>query len=69
MIHEIEDSLQVTKLNTLQVEQWVLVDILLKDTSEERTTGTQDQFMCLDLFVTTRESYIEKVLFISQLPE
>ena len=67
MIHEDEDRLQVTELHPLEVEERerVLVKVLLQHSVYERRAGGQDALVCSDLSLTTAQSDVKKVLFLS----
>jgi len=39
IVHEVEDLLEVAKLDTFQVEKWVGVRVPLQNSSEERRAG------------------------------
>jgi len=69
VVHEVEDCLQVSELDPLQVKQGVLVRVLLENRSEERRTGRQDQLMCLDLPGATAQGAVKEVLFLPDVPE
>ena len=65
VIHEDEDRLQVTEIHPLEVEERVLVKVLLQHSVYERRAGGQDALVCSDLSLTTAQSDVKKVLFLS----
>ena len=69
MVHEVEDCQDTLILDSLEVEQRVLVGVSLEDTPEEGTAGTQDHFVGLQLVVFTGKSHIKEVFILPQLTE
>jgi len=53
MIHEVEDRLEVSVLDTLQVEERVLVRVAPENISKEGATGRENYFVSLDLLIIT----------------
>ena len=56
MIHEVEDSLEVCVAYSFQVQQGVLVGVSSQHISKEWAAGTQNNFVCLYLFIITGKS-------------
>jgi len=69
VVHEVEDSLQVCELHTLEIEERVLVWVLPEDGSEEGGAGGQDELVCLDLSHTTAQGAVEEIFFFPDFSE
>jgi hypothetical protein len=65
VIHEVEYRDKVSILDTLQVQQRVLVLITPQDSTEEGRTSRQDHFVCLQLVILTSKSNIKEIFVFS----
>ena len=64
MVHEVEHGLHVPEGHPLEVEQGVLVLVTPQHILKKWTTGTENNFVCLQLFVITSESNVKELLLI-----
>merc|ERR1719186_1369397 len=69
VVHEVEHALEVRQLDTLEVDERVLVGVATQDVPEEWATGTQNNFVCINLLIITSEGHIKEVFVFSQFPE
>ena len=69
LVHEVEDREQLLVLDTLEVEEGVLVGVPAKDVPEERTASREDDFVSLHLGIITGKSNIKEVLLLAEFSE
>ena len=69
MVHEGEDSLQVTELHPLEVEEGMLVRVLSECCPKEGRASSQDDLVCLQLPGATAQGAVKEVLLLPDLPE
>ena len=66
VVHEVEDTHQLSVLDTLQIKQRVIVGIFPENVSEEGTAGADDHFMSLDLvIILTGKRHVKKLFIVS----
>ena len=69
MVHEGEDSLQVTELHPFEVEERVLMRVLSQGCPEKWRASSQDDFVCLNLSGPTAQGAVKEVLLLPDISE
>ena len=67
MIHEVENRLEISELNTFEIQKGMGVRVPAEDGSEEGRAGGEDDFMSLNLLIITCQGHIEEVFVLPQL--
>jgi hypothetical protein len=66
-VHEVQHGEELLVLDTLQVQERVLVGITPEDIPEEWGACTEDNFVRLNLTVVTSKGHVKEVFFFSEL--
>ena len=69
MVHEVQDSREISECDTLQIEEGMGMGVAPQHTSEERRARRKDDFVGLHLTIANRQSDIKEVFFFSDLSE